>query len=396
MPALGQMKTSIGTVNIALANKNGIVLLTDSVQSHLEADGWHYQQPVQKLFRLDDKTVCSIAGFASETWNQPELNFRNIDVTGIIAEFRDELSKQPVQELEAKLLAVGFLVGSYIDLVANRHEVIAGPGTPTDTYKFEVIVAGYDFDGKPRIKKLVLIPVVLRAADGHSYWSHTTKPEDASDSQGFVHLFGGIQTISIHVLESPQEFSASNAIQKYARSKKENGGKSLTLKELAALASAMARETAKQTRFVGGPDQIALLENGRVLAIDQPHFDDPPRPMKFALRVSLKLQGANAAQMLAAGPNYHQVWIRSEILGIKNPPLSLDGQFFYGCEIRDSLVEYNGGVLDFGPTNTVANSALFPWLAVGMAPGETRNWNGFEWKLEMPNTPSLPTVIGPR
>jgi len=32
--AQGQTKTSQGTVNIALANANGIVLLTDNVQSH--------------------------------------------------------------------------------------------------------------------------------------------------------------------------------------------------------------------------------------------------------------------------------------------------------------------------------------------------------------------------
>jgi hypothetical protein len=148
--AVGQTKTSEGTVNIALANVNGIVLLTDSALSSKDAQGvWHHEKTGQKLFRLDDKTVCSFAGFAAETgWVPPELN---IEVTGIIAQFTDELSQHPVPELDAKLGAIGFLVGSYIDLVTNRHEVVVGPGTP-DTYKFEVIVAGYDADGKSKLK----------------------------------------------------------------------------------------------------------------------------------------------------------------------------------------------------------------------------------------------------
>ena len=43
--AQGQTKTSQGTVNIALANANGIVLLTDNVQSHKEADRWPQEPP---------------------------------------------------------------------------------------------------------------------------------------------------------------------------------------------------------------------------------------------------------------------------------------------------------------------------------------------------------------
>lgn len=40
-----QTKTSQGTVNIALANANRIVLLTDGVQSHKEANGWPQAPP---------------------------------------------------------------------------------------------------------------------------------------------------------------------------------------------------------------------------------------------------------------------------------------------------------------------------------------------------------------
>jgi Proteasome subunit len=53
-----------GTINLLLANKNGTVLITDSRISN-----GNYQRisdHAQKLFQLDDKTVCSIANFYSD------------------------------------------------------------------------------------------------------------------------------------------------------------------------------------------------------------------------------------------------------------------------------------------------------------------------------------------
>ena len=56
-----------GTVNIVLANANGIVVLTDSNQTGYRPNGESFTTPVpgQKLFRIDDRTVCTIAGFGS-------------------------------------------------------------------------------------------------------------------------------------------------------------------------------------------------------------------------------------------------------------------------------------------------------------------------------------------
>src|SRR5258708_8339035 len=101
-PGRGQTTVSEGTVNIGLSNANGIVLLTDSALSHKDARGeWHHDKTIQKLFRLDSNTVCSIAGFASETgWVPSQLD---IEVPGIIAEVRDQLSQKPVPDLDAKV-----------------------------------------------------------------------------------------------------------------------------------------------------------------------------------------------------------------------------------------------------------------------------------------------------
>jgi 20S proteasome alpha/beta subunit len=244
------------------------------MQSHQDADGWHYVQPVQKLFRLDDKTVCSIAGFASETSSAPQLS---TDIAGVMADFIDGLAQNPIMDLETKLKAIGFVVGLYIDLIANRREVVLGSGTPPNSYVFEVIVAGYDADGTAKVEKLTLTPRVAEAADGHRYWSHETLLETASLGRGLVSVLGGIRDYSLQVLNSPEQFADGSAIREYAESKARDGGASLSLDEMAALAKEMAGQAARKTPFVGGPDQIAVLSGGKISSFDQPPF---PRQSK--------------------------------------------------------------------------------------------------------------------
>lgn len=65
--------SSHGTINILLANGNGMVLLTDSRTSN---HGRLVSDNSPKLFQLDDKTVCSIAGFYFDPGPTFELNLQ--------------------------------------------------------------------------------------------------------------------------------------------------------------------------------------------------------------------------------------------------------------------------------------------------------------------------------
>jgi 20S proteasome alpha/beta subunit len=383
---------SSGTVNIALSNANGLILLTDSVQTVTKQGGPHFTQPVPKLFRLDDKTVCSIAGFASETgWIPPELN---TNVAGIIDDFRDQLSQRPVRQFDAKLRALAFMVGFYIDLIANRYEVLVGDRKP-DTYKFELILAGYDADGATRLEKMVILSHVITGASGKKYWSHTSEPIIKQVGKKLVPLFGGIPNFSQAVWDNPQEFVQSDIVRKYMKAKKRDGGSSLTRDEMVALASYMASVAAKHTQGVGGPDQVAVLADGKIMSFNQPQMPDPPRPLHFSVVSNVKIQGA---LMFYGGPDNHLVFIRTQFVGIRNPRLRLDGQFFYGCEIRESIVEYAGSLTDFGPTNTVVNSMILP-SGNPVGPASTNDLlkvlNGFNWSLDPPSGPPLQPMVSP-
>jgi 20S proteasome alpha/beta subunit len=395
-----EIKTSRGTVNIAISDANGLVLLTDSAESHQDADGWHHTWPVQKLFRLDDRMVCSIAGFGAEKgWPEPKMNTY---VSGIIAEVRDQLAQKPVEEFDAKLSAVGFLVANYLDILANRQEVMSKPGGPInpDNYRFEVIGAGYDRDGTLRLKKLIVALSSIPQRDGTRFWTHTVTSEEATTKSGLTHLLAGIPYVSRDILEHPAAFAHSPAVARYAQFRAAKSGKQLELRELSALAREMARQTSRDPRFngfVGGPDQIAILAGGRIQELEQPAFPEPPRPMKLNLIVNVEVTGP--VPLIPASGTY-LLWIRSNFIRARNPALRLDNQFFYGCEIRDSIVEYGGGLTDFGPTNKISDTMLLPGHGGPDSSVEniTRISRSFPWRFTPPELPPLtsPSTIQPR
>jgi hypothetical protein len=395
-----QTRTVRGTVNIALANKNGLVLLTDSAESHQERDGWHHTSPVQKLFRLDDKTICSIAGFASEKgWPQPQFDTY---VSGIIADVRDQLAQKPVEEVDGKIAAVAFLVAHYINLIINRQSSLSEPNTflNPDNYKFEVIAAGFETGGALKLRKLVVTSRAVPNPNGSAVWTETVSPEDAVTEQGMSHLLGGIPVVSQAVLDNPNKFMSRAAIKRYASFKAAKKGKALSLSELEALAREMVALTSSDPRFagfVGGPDQVAVLSDDKVQKFDQPNFPPPPRPMNFSLMVGLEV---TRAVMFLAAPGTHLLWIKSTFIGIRNPPLVLDNQFFFGCEIRDSIVQYGGGFTELGPTNKVVDTMLLPGRGASESSFDnfSKIWNAFAWRPTPPEAPPLtsPPIVSPR
>src|SRR5258706_9342798 len=99
-----------GTINVALGNENGIVVLTDSM---LTAGAQQRPDPGQKLFKLDDRTVCAIAGFVSAAAVSapptsppvavPDLN---TNTSAIIHEYIRQSARQAPQTIAEKLRAL--------------------------------------------------------------------------------------------------------------------------------------------------------------------------------------------------------------------------------------------------------------------------------------------------
>lgn len=119
-----------GTINVALANKNGLVVLTDSVLT----DGSGHQLPEsgEKLFKLDDRTVCSIAGFVSATAPISDLS---ANTSAIIHEYVSQSARQGPQSIKERLRALSFLLNLHLSAIANVRDA-GGYRTSIDTYGF--------------------------------------------------------------------------------------------------------------------------------------------------------------------------------------------------------------------------------------------------------------------
>jgi len=156
-----------GTINILLANKNGLVLLTDSRLSNAT------QQPVddgQKLFVLDDHTICSIAGFYSDSGpyignRYPVATF----VPGIVGLFLKE--KEPakssqgvnVGEVTSKLNRLAAIYKFALERVETLNQINGMTQRPSSV---NLTVAGYQ-GSELLVEGLSLIP--SRSGDKWSY-----------------------------------------------------------------------------------------------------------------------------------------------------------------------------------------------------------------------------------
>jgi len=342
-----------GTVNVVLANLNGIVVLTDSKQTVVDSAGRAVgTQNGQKLIRLDDNSVCAVAGFGNGTVNG-DLKF-DADVMGILADLRDQLGKQKGRlSFYEKLRVISFLAESYIDVYANMAEVLQpGQLKPKDLY-FSLFLAGYDSDETLKIGSLELRASPNASPSGKRRWTFGT-PDIQTEPVGasLSWRLGGMWDVGKKILTKPSGYLRSPAVRRYSEAIKDNGA-SLSLPDLKALAKFIAGQTAHEhPQYVGGADQIAIIRDGRVAAVDEPPSAAPPKPLQFLvfMDIPMYLGGPLLGPKGAA-----TIWIRDEI--VSQMPLALDGNFFLGNEIRDSILVYNGGQTVF-QGNDVRNSRL--------------------------------------
>lgn len=104
-----------GTVNIVLANPNGIVVVTDSNQTYKLGDElFTYTLPGQKLFRIDERTVCTIAGFGSKPL--PRFSQINSSAAGVLDSYVEQLGRTgATHSFHEKFTSLFFFVSLSID-----------------------------------------------------------------------------------------------------------------------------------------------------------------------------------------------------------------------------------------------------------------------------------------
>ncbi len=341
-----------GTVNVALGNANGLVVLTDSRQTLTDSTGQQRPDPTeaQKLIVLDDRSVCAVAGFG--TIRLPTAPQFNVGIMGILAQVRDDFVGRP-QTFNAKLLTISNLVQFYISAVANLNEYQPHP-VPSRQYFFALYLAGYDLDGNPKIGRLELTGTPQVLNNGKADWSFTRSITVEPVGPGITGGVQGIWDIGEQILSHPEQDDTDAAVHKYSESMRADSGASLTIGDMEALAVHIAQKTSDaHPAQVGGSLQVCILQNGKIQQLKQPTFPPPERPFPFILVNESTFDGKFSDIIKSTAP---RLFVRCTFL--KNPTLDIDKDFFVDSDIRDATVYYDGGDTFFDPSNRVTNSVL--------------------------------------
>jgi 20S proteasome alpha/beta subunit len=353
---------SHGTINVVLGNANGLVVLTDSMAT---SGNQQSAEPAQKLFRLDDRTVCTIAGLLSA--GIPFEAF--YPSTGaIIDAYRQELTGKPTRSITGKLRDLEFRLNLILSGVAGARQSF-DPSASAKTYALDVIIAGYDADDHPRIEKLELRSRLV----GGRFESSTEQIVATDVSNKLVYVLGGMPDAAEALLTAaPSTSPASPALAAYASSIARDGGESFSIQQMRDLAIELAAETHKSHAEVGGPNQIAVLQNGRISGIVQPSLPKPKAPLAFGLMQKFGADGdgaiGNLAPMLCIECSF------------KNLHLELDRNYFVGTTFENAVLIYDGGqtVLDQGSNLVGCVLKLGPHADV-TSPLAQLLIHGFKW-----------------
>ncbi|HXP78665.1 MAG TPA: hypothetical protein VN976_02075 [Verrucomicrobiae bacterium] len=337
-----------GTINVALGNKNGIVVLTDSM---LTSNGIQQAEPGQKLFKLDERTVCSIAGLVSATAAIPDLN---LSASAIIREYASQSGLQQPQSIVERLRALAGLFDIHLSAVSNMQDA-SGKPILIDDYRIQIIVAGYDLDGKAKIGKISVGN--WRIVEG-SFISEREDPSIDVVDQKLVTKLNGMPDVAQELLLHPELHPDDQALNRYAASLRQDGGASLSVEQLVELAKRLALYTHNAHPEVGGSNQIAIFRDSTSLKIEQQAFANSPKsPIKFALSVGDKIggDGRTLRAPLEMLPGVHGVFIRCEWT---NAMQELDGNYFVRNVFVGAMLVYRGGNVNLGNSNRVVGSAL--------------------------------------
>jgi hypothetical protein len=335
-----------GTINILLANRNGMVLVTDSRTTGSRPDGGapFHTDNSPKLFQLDDKTVCSFAGFYSDPGPHGELP---LQTPGIIASLGYKLSsgsKELSFDYKVQLLAASASILLSEHAAANEY---ASHGYPIS--KLLLLVAGYDLDGSEKTAKLEI-------SDHGDLMSERVLPV----GDGFLFLTAGIDDGVQARLLDPDLFATEVQLKDYHLAYDSQQTAHLSLDQMRELARYLEGEAASFS-VVGGPIQEASLSNGNVKMNVPNNLEKAQNPY-----TTLVLSGGTLEHSGVVAVSRRPVaYVNDSCMGTgivldhakiiagkyQNCNFYFDGERFY----RDPNVQIISGKLIFGPDMTADN-----------------------------------------
>jgi hypothetical protein len=359
-----------GTINVVFANRNGVVVLTDSM---ITDGNRQLAEPGQKLFRIDDKTVCAFAGFFSGGAGFSELYIQS---GGIIQDYAAKLAKQRLSiRMEDKLRTLSFLFQRHLRALSLARWSV-GLQTKPELYTVLLTLVGYDIDGVLKVGTIQIDGTYGTPEGNLKDFGVVQAPDD------FRYWVIGERAIADEILANPENFP-QQAIARYAAALRRDNGRSLQLSDLEALAVEIKDLTSLRSPSVGGPNQLAIFFAGSLQTFQQPPFSSPRSPIDFMIVANNYFEGglpvkSNVALLVASN-------------AFANAELRLDNTYFLGNRIKNSTLIFDGGLLRFDSSNTLVNCKLVAGPRVNRDSQEFKALvKSFQWKEISGLAPTLP------
>lgn len=280
--AAGTAQQAGGTINILLANSHGLIAVTDSKLSSVNGDAGEGQ----KIFKIDDQTICTIAGFYSDTGPTNQQIFpAYTEVPKILRIFIKELPNPSDLTLQDKAERLAGAFRFSLEMVANIDQAAKLSGPPSIS---ELTLAGFEA-GQLKIEEVTLTPSI---EDGRVTYSAERKEDIVS--KALVIVVRGRPTVAKSLLKNAVLSRSKDPIlSHYAEAMKNDGGESLSLKDLSQIAHLLERETALQVPQVGGAMEQATLSGGKIESFEQPvQSDDSRKDVYFAVTSDITFSAA--------------------------------------------------------------------------------------------------------
>jgi hypothetical protein len=273
-----------GTVNVALGNKNGMVIAADGLLS-----GGPHPRFAQKLFQLDQQSVCTVAGFYStddttgfQFFQEPESAL-HLEIRSAIYRLREQLKKHSDVTIEEKMGALAFLISSSLERFNSLNEAQDSRTRRIPAGLSKFLIAGYNPDGSAEIAKAAL------SVDGEGKFTTVEEASLTAVNAGrLVWQTAGIEDEAVSVLQgnklTPLK-EADETLRVLYASEAKDGGASLSVEQMTQIAQKVVfYSSAAHPSSIGGDPQFAVLKGGKVLEVHQPEFQDPPLPCPAPLR----------------------------------------------------------------------------------------------------------------
>ena len=361
-----------GTVNIVLANRNGLVAETDSMLSYTKSTPLgpeieSHPQPGRKLYRADDHTVILIANFFSD--RGPSFPSGEYPGNTIIRSLtlRYIHHRQASSTISQQLDEFSQYVALELEILAKLHTAMdINPCTPESGCSSMITIAGYE-NGKPTIGHIEVVPAGINSTT----FVATKKTIDVA-SDHLIYAVYGMSDVALNILEHPQRLRKGNPhLDPYRNSMRKTHGCSLTLDDMKKLAAYLEEMTsATYPKMVGKTPEIAVMQKGHIRSfepndkMENELTGEEYRQAGIDVVESFEKVFSGPCPTLKAGPAvqirgtpYYLVLMNNGTFQCVLQPL--DKLVVTNTSFDNSILWYRGDSLSFfGSNNTITNSVL--------------------------------------